>query len=488
MTLVVASILPVIWHGFELFRTFFQMVSPYTDPLIIILLVSVATMHFTNIWFALKHHLRNVEFRKFRIQALPVFLPATKRFGDGAAYTRLDMGINIPAYNEESVIINTVLRALHTPYDYGEKEILVVVDGALDRTIPLLMKEFDLVLDYSHPEPIYQSLHTADVKAILRSNMYSNLRMLVKDNSGKHDTLNVGLKYFSRNVTVVLNMDADTLLEDQALNHMARKFIQNPYASAIAGVIIPTYKPVIQKAMEFKTKFQLWYRKALVGIQKLEYLPAFHVSRGGHSANNSMMIISGAFGLFNRAYLLEIGGYKKGLGEDMDVTLRLQEHFWSTGVGEVLFEPRAACYTAAPFTLHDLYTQRVRWFKGLIENLLNFKQLLRFNFFGLAYLEYLIVEVLMPLIIPLGVLLVIINPAMISNKLFTLSLFGIFGLNALKTVIGMLIESHYRPVNWALLLLLPIQLLLSPLFSFWKQRSLLSFKDKSWGSINKQFQ
>lgn len=474
--------------GYSLFRMSLQLVFDAADILVLMMLFAVATMHISNIWFALKLHLRNIEIRRFRFQAIPVFLPATKRFGDGATFARLDMGINIPAYNEENVIVNTVLRALHTPYSYGEKEILVIVDGATDRTIPLLVAEFDMELMHLHPEPTFDSIRTEEVKAVFVSSAHPNLKLLVKDNSGKHDTLNVGLKYFSNNITVVLNMDADTLLDEEALDHMARKFFQHPYASAVAGVILPTYKPVIQKAMEFKTKFQLWYRKMLVGIQNLEYLPAFHVSRGGHSANNSIMIISGAFGLFNRSHLLEIGGYKAGLGEDMDVTLRLQEHFLSTGVGEILFEPRAACYTAAPFTLRDLYTQRVRWFKGLLENLLNFRSLLRFNFFGLAYLEYLIVEVLMPLIIPIGVLLLVLNPEMMTNSIFLFSLFGIFLLNALKTIIAMIIESHYRSVNWALLLLIPLQLVLSPLFSYWKQRGLFSYKNKSWGSIKKEFQ
>lgn len=468
---------------------FLSLQTPFDviNTLSVLLLIFVASVHLSNIWFALKLHLKNIELRKFKFQAIPVFLPATKRFGDGSAYARLDMGINIPAYNEESVIVNTVLRAIHTPYSFGEKEILVVVDGSTDRTLPLLVSEFQMKMLESIPPSLFDSIQTEAVNSVFVSESYPNLKLIVKDNGGKHDALNVGLKYFSDKVTVILNMDADTLLDENALDHLARKFFQHPYASAVAGVIIPTYKPVIQKAMEFRTKLQLWYRKALIGLQNLEYLPAFHISRGGHSTNNSIMIISGAFGLFNRSHLMEIGGYKAGLGEDMDITLRLQENFLSTGVGEILFEPRAACYTAAPFTLRDLYTQRVRWFKGLLENLFNFKSFLRFNFFGLAYLEYLIIEVIMPLLIPIGVLLLVLSPETVSNVIFLTSLLGILIINALKTILAMIIESHYRSVNWMLLLLIPLQVVLAPLFSYWKQRGLFSYRDKSWGSIRKEY-
>lgn len=457
---------------------FFDFLAPVLDPLIAFLLLAVLGMNILDLHLGLVYFMRNMEVKRFRLVPSTPVLTFNQRLSE---HPVLHIGINIPAYNEETVVLETVQKALETPYKYGRKEILVVVDGALDRTMPLLIEKYQMVIDFNQ-EPVYDSVPSEPAKAILVSTLYPNLRLISKENAGKHDTLNVGLKYFSRDIEAVLNMDADTLLGEKSLNALAEKFLSHPDAAAIAGVIIPTYKP--DKGNSNKS---FLYERSIVGLQLLEYLPAFHISRGGHSVKNSLMIISGAFGLFKRGYLLEIGGYRKGLGEDMDLTLRLQEHFWATKRGEILFEPKAVCYTAAPYSLKDLSTQRTRWFKGLLECLLNFKRLLRFNFFGIIFLEYIIIEVIMALLIPTGILLVFVRPEMVTNQIFLTSLLGIFGLNVLKIVMSFGIESRYRKVNWWALLLIPVQLLLLPVTSFWKLKGIYTFQNKAWGTLTKRF-
>lgn len=81
---------------------------------------------------------------------------------------------------------------------------------------------------------------------------------------------------------------------------------------------------------------------------------------------NALSIISGAFGVFRKELLLQLGGYRRTVGEDIDITLRFQQYLIDHPEKKILFLPDAICYTECPESWRDLYKQRVRWQKAFI--------------------------------------------------------------------------------------------------------------------------
>jgi cellulose synthase/poly-beta-1,6-N-acetylglucosamine synthase-like glycosyltransferase len=86
---------------------------------------------------------------------------------------------------------------------------------------------------------------------------------------------------------------------------------------------------------------------------------------------DGLLIISGAFGVFQRDMLVALGGFSKAtLGEDMEMTMRIH-HLIRPQMKDahVVFAPDAVCWTEAPGTMGGLRNQRVRWHTGLLDNL-----------------------------------------------------------------------------------------------------------------------
>lgn len=84
-----------------------------------------------------------------------------------------------------------------------------------------------------------------------------------------------------------------------------------------------------------------------------------------------MLIVSGAFGLFNKAIVKEVGGYRPdAIGEDFELIVRISKHLHELGKPfEVVFVPQTVCWTMVPHTWKSLGSQRKRWHKGLLQTL-----------------------------------------------------------------------------------------------------------------------
>ena len=113
-------------------------------------------------------------------------------------------------------------------------------------------------------------------------------------------------------------------------------------------------------------------------FQILEYLRAFLGGRLGLSMLRSMLIVSGAFGLFSKDIVLKCGGYRaETIGEDMDLVVRMRKYLHEHRIPfRVAYIPDPICWTEGPETVRSLANQRIRWHKGLIESLLNSKKML----------------------------------------------------------------------------------------------------------------
>jgi len=101
-------------------------------------------------------------------------------------------------------------------------------------------------------------------------------------------------------------------------------------------------------------------------FQAIEYVRAFLLGRFGWNQFGTVLIISGAFGLFRREEVVACGGWDtRTVGEDFELVLRLLEQ----NGRRVCHVPEAACWTEVPETRAMLKSQRIRWHRGLIESL-----------------------------------------------------------------------------------------------------------------------
>ncbi|MBW3618534.1 MAG: glycosyltransferase family 2 protein [Proteobacteria bacterium] len=153
-------------------------------------------------------------------------------------------------------------------------------------------------------------------------------------------------------------------------------------------------------------------RSPLALLQTVEYLRAFLMARLAWSRLDSLLIISGAFGLFRRDAVVAVGGYTlKTVGEDMELVVKLHRHFRDAKLPyRIAFIPEPVCWTEAPESLTVLGRQRARWHRGSLETFWRHRRMLfnpRYGRIGwAAFGNILLVDTLGPLIEALGYILI----------------------------------------------------------------------------------
>lgn len=267
-----------------------------------------------------------------------------------------------PAYNEEAVIVDSVRSML--ALNYPEYEVIVVCDGPKDGTLDRLKESFDLV---PFSTMCRQRIETQPVEAVFLSKMDVRLKVVLKKNGGKADALNVGIN-FSR-YPLFCAVDTDSLIEPDALYKLAQPFISDHSTVAAGGTIRLTNGSEFENG---RLKRQGIPDNWPALFQMVEYLRAFIIGRQGLDEYNAMLIISGAFGMFNKEIVVEAGGYRaKSLGEDMELIVRLHRFMQEAGRPYRITQvPEAVCWTEAPESMKMLKSQRIRWHRGLHESLM----------------------------------------------------------------------------------------------------------------------
>lgn len=275
----------------------------------------------------------------------------------------------VTAYNEESVIVPTVRALLQL--DYPEFEILIVNDGSKDNSLAVLTQEYAL-----EPLPVAfrQRIKHKPVKTVYQSKIHPNLRVIDKENGGsKADASNAGIN--GARYGLFMPLDADTILERDCLKLMVQPYLLNPDTVGVGGTVRILNGCEVREGQLSKIGLPTNW---LALFQVLEYTRAFLSGRVGWNYFNALPLISGAFGLFKKEAVIEVGGYShKSLGEDMDLVLRMHRHFRLSGKPyRVDFVVDPVCWTEAPETFGILKKQRVRWQRGLFDCLWENRQLL----------------------------------------------------------------------------------------------------------------
>jgi cellulose synthase/poly-beta-1,6-N-acetylglucosamine synthase-like glycosyltransferase len=207
-------------------------------------------------------------------------------------------------------------------------------------------------------------------------------------------------------------VDADSLLEADALLRVARPFVEDP-ANVVAagGVIRAANGAVTDRGSVIEPRLS---PKWLVRIQSVEYLRSFLLGRTGWADAQALLIISGAFGLFRRDLVVEIGGLDAAsLAEDAELVVTLQEHLRrARRPHRVVFVPEPVCWTEVPETVAVLGRQRKRWSHGLAQLLWKHRSMIgnpRYGTVGLLALPFfLLFELLGPLVELLGLVSVVL--------------------------------------------------------------------------------
>ncbi|NOZ75210.1 MAG: glycosyltransferase family 2 protein [FCB group bacterium] len=299
-----------------------------------------------------------------------------------------------PAYNEEPTCIPSITALLSL--NYPEYEILVVNDGSQDNTMKKLIEAFDMIPAHRAPT---SAIESATIRQIYRSSHHSNLWVIDKDNGGKADALNAGLKYCR--TPLFCAMDADSILERDALIRIARPFLEDSRTVAAGGIIRIVNDCTIRGGTLKEIRLpKNWFAK----FQVLEYLRAFLSGRMGWSALDSTLIISGAFGIFKRSVVADAGGYATDtVGEDMELIVKLHRHCREQNIPyKISFVPDPVAWTECPESAKILGRQRDRWQRGLYEVLTRHRVMFmnpRYGRIGLfAYPYFYLLEMLGPAI------------------------------------------------------------------------------------------
>ncbi len=279
------------------------------------------------------------------------------------AYCGLEPPISllVPAYNEEATITASIRSILQL--EYPEYEVVVINDGSRDTTLEVLIAEFRMEL---FPEAYRQQLDCKPIRGIYRSRLFPNLRLIDKENGGKADALNAGIN--GARYPLFCAVDADSILQRDSLWRVVEPFLEDPTVIASGGTVRIANGCRVEGG--FLTEVGL-PGKLLPAFQVVEYLRAFLFGRMGWTALNAVLVISGAFGVFRRDRVIEVGGYRSDCtGEDMELVVRLHRmNRLARRPYRICFVPDPICWTEAPETLKVLKSQRIRWQRGLSESL-----------------------------------------------------------------------------------------------------------------------
>ncbi len=407
------------------------------------------------------------------------------------------LSIIAPAYNEGATIIENVrsLLSIH----YNNYEVIIVNDGSKDDSLQKLITVYDLV---EEPYFIKSHIATKPVKAIYKSKnpVYKRLVIVDKVNGGKADALNVGVNIASHQYVVCI--DVDCILEQDAMLKLTKPFLESGDVRVIAtgGVVRIANSCEVRDGKIVQVHLP---EQFLPRMQTLEYIRAFLLGRMAWSRLNGLLLISGAFGAFDREIVIKAGGYDHStVGEDMELVVRMRRYMEEHRLPyKVAYIPDPLCWTEAPSTFKILGRQRNRWTRGTIETLKIHRVMFfnkRYGVLGLlSYPYWFFFELLAPIIEFTGFVFFVVFAllGLIDWQFFGALFLFVYAFAILYSVFAILMEvmtfNQYKKRREILKLLMTA--LVEPFifhpFVVWaaiKGNIDLLRKKKAWGEMSRQ--
>ncbi|QOR68363.1 glycosyltransferase family 2 protein [Cytobacillus suaedae] len=315
------------------------------------------------------------------------------------------VSILVPAYNEGVGIYGSVRSLLSI--EYPEYEVVVINDGSKDDTLEKLIERFSLI---KTNHVIQKKIETKEVRGIYRSKIYDHLIVIDKENGGKADALNVGINV-SR-YPYFCSMDGDSILERDAFVKVMKPIIESDGDVIASGGSVRIANGCKIESGEIVSVGLP--SKPLVIMQIIEYLRAFLMGRIGLSKHNLLLIVSGAFGVFSKQWVIEAGGYAHTVGEDMELVVRLHRLIKERKADKkIIYVADPVCWTEAPDSMKFLRRQRNRWHRGLFDSLWTHRKLMfnpKYGSIGFVSMPYFFfIEFLGPLVELFGYFIIIIS-------------------------------------------------------------------------------
>ncbi|MFM8433066.1 MAG: glycosyltransferase family 2 protein [Bacteroidota bacterium] len=304
------------------------------------------------------------------------------------APTAPSISIIAPAYNEAKTIVENVRSLLNI--HYVNFEVIIINDGSKDETLQLMIEGYDLE---KVPYAYDQVLDCKRIRGIYKSRIPSlgKLTVVDKENGGKADALNAGINVSRHELFAAI--DVDCVLEYESLLKMVKPFMEERGAEqviAVGGVVRIANSCEVKDGKIIKVRLP---EKLIPRIQVLEYIRAFLLGRMAWSRINGLILISGAFGMFDKKLAIEAGGYNhKTVGEDMELVIRMRRLMEERKQQyKVVYLPDPLCWTEAPSNLTILGKQRNRWTRGTAETLWMHKKIIfnpSYGFLGMVSMPF----------------------------------------------------------------------------------------------------
>lgn len=334
------------------------------------------------------------------------------------------VSILVPAHNE-GVTIQATIRSL-LALDYKLYEIIVVDDGSSDNTVQILRDAFRL---QPIDRPIQRRVACRPAQAVYESRAWKvPITLITKENGGKADTLNMGINVAAYPYFVCI--DADSVLQCDSLEKIVRPLLENAQVVAVGGAVRPCNGAEIETGRIIRYSMP---KKLLACMQVLEYDRSFLASRILFDKFNGNIIISGAFGLFQKELVIQTGGYDPStMGEDMELVVKLHVFCREHGLPYLIrYAADAICWTQVPEHLRDLCRQRRRWHIGLFQTMMEHRRILANLKYGavsfVSYFYFLIYELFSPYIEVFGLLATVLAVAVdLINVPFMVAFFAVY--------------------------------------------------------------
>ncbi|MEO9209606.1 MAG: glycosyltransferase [Ginsengibacter sp.] len=353
----------------------------------------------------------------FSIREVKKYLFASRLFDPkDLAISSLAPSVSIiaPAYNEGISIVDNV-RSLLSVY-YSNLEIIVVNDGSKDDSLDKLIVAYEL-----QKIPFYfnQRIKTKTVLGVYKSKnpVFKKLIVVDKENGGKSDALNVGINVSANKLMICI--DVDCIMEQDAVLKIIKPFLSTNTVPVVCsgGVVRIANSCVIENGRLIKVALP---DKFMLRVQTLEYIRAFLLGRMAWSRLNGLLIVSGAFGAFDKEIVVSVGGYEtRTVGEDMELVVRMRRYLEEKRIKyQVTYIPDPLCWTEVPSDYKTLLKQRSRWMRGLVETLFAHRRI----FFNPSY------RVLGMLSYPYWFFYEFLAPIVETVGMFIFLVFWIFGM------------------------------------------------------------
>lgn len=464
---------------FELIRSMFtldfiQMVLTFFETFFVIYLVGYSSFLFISILVGGNEIFEGTKKRRLRNEIHHDYY--------------VPISVVVPAYNEEVTIVETIRSLLNL--DYRIYEIIVVNDGSKDSTGELVAETFHL---RQVDRPIRRQLSCSELISVWEGTGAEGrvpITLLNKENGGKADSINAGIN--ASHYPYFVCMDADSILQKDSLSMIAVPVLENRDVVAVGSMIRISNDCVFENGELVELRLPKHLTPA---FQVLEYERSFLASRILLDKFNANLIISGAFGLFKKDAVINVGGYHVGcVGEDMELIMKLHAYYRSNRLPyQIKYAYNAVCWTQAPERFRDLLKQRKRWHIGLMQSMLGHKSVITKG----SYLYYLFYELLSPVIELLGLLVTflayifgLLNLRYMVAMLLVYALFG-----SMLTVISFITRNYLssirvRPVDIlkALLLCIPENLLIRFILAWTRILAVFFWRGKKtrWGEIKRK--